>query len=59
MKSAPIANICLCVWGCPYERLNNAGDYCAAIKYNLERKIKNYAKYVIEHQKEAKEKVEV
>lgn len=45
--------------GCPYERLNNAGDYCAAIKYNLERKIKNYAKYVIEYQKEAKEKVEV
>ncbi|MEK5239103.1 radical SAM protein [Paenibacillus sp. FSL L8-0470] len=49
----------LCMGGCPYERLNNAGDYCAAIKYNLERKIKNYAKYVIEHQKEAKEKVEV
>ncbi|MBT2288072.1 SPASM domain-containing protein [Paenibacillus albidus] len=49
----------LCMGGCPFERINNVGDNCTAIKYNLEKKIKNHARFVIENQKELKETVEL
>lgn len=43
----------LCMGGCPYERLTHVRDNCASIKYNLERKLKTYADYVLHKNSES------
>ncbi|MEK3901640.1 radical SAM/SPASM domain-containing protein [Paenibacillus sp. FSL R7-0179] len=44
----------ICMGGCPNSRINGEEDRCSDYKYNLKKKIENYASYLIRESKEKK-----